>query len=119
MSIQHNYLRWYRKRSMLTQEDLVSVLGIKDKSMVSRWEQGQRTPDIYTLLGYHVLFDIPVELMFARQKNTLVDTINKRITERIEYLKGNRPDGQALKRIEFLGSTLTRLNDSADVYEAN
>lgn len=114
MFIKHNYLRWYRKRSHLTQEDLIFILEIKDKSLVSRWEQGERKPDIYTLLAYHLLFDIPIEVLFARQRHKLIKYIHERISLRIKFLKDNRPDGHALKRIEFLNEILTRLYPLAD-----
>lgn len=110
MHIKHNYLRWHRRKSHLTQEDLIFILGVKDKSQVSRWEKGERKPDIYTLLSYHLLFGIPIEEMFGRQKNTLTESISKKIAERISFLKENGPDGIGLKRIAFLGDALSRLS---------
>lgn len=109
MHIKHNYLRWHRRKSSLTQEDLIFILGAKDKSVVSRWEQGDRKPDVYTLLSYHLLFGIPIETMFERQRQALAKGISDRIRERMEYLKRSRPDGIALKRIAFLNEVLAKL----------
>jgi transcriptional regulator with XRE-family HTH domain len=109
MFIKHNYLRLYRKKSYLTQSDLIFILGVKDNSLVCRWEQGERKPDVYTLLGYHLLFDIPIELMFDRQRSALIERLSQKIKLRIDYLKSNQPDGTAVKRIEYLHNILSRL----------
>lgn len=109
MFIKHNYLRWYRRKSRLTQDDLIFLLDLKDKSMVSRWEQGKRLPDIYNLLAYHLLFEIPIEILFNRQRTSLMEHIRNRVNLRMAFLKSNRPNGQALKRIEFMSQILTKL----------
>lgn len=114
MFIKHNYLRWYRNKSQLTQDDLIFILDVKDKSLVSRWEQGERKPDIFTLLGYHLLFEIPIEVLFGRQKATLIPLIRERIELRIQQLKANKPDGRALKRIDYLNHLLSKLTLPAE-----
>lgn len=109
MFIKHNYLKWYRNQSKLTQNDIAFILDLKDIANVSRWEQGQRQPDIFTLLAYHLLFSIPVEHLFERQRSQLIVSLAKRIALRIQLLKENKPDGHALKRIEFLSNALNGL----------
>lgn len=110
MIILHNYLRMYRKRSQLTQNDVAFLLKLSDYSNVSRYEQGLRKPEIENLLAYHLLFDIPIESLFERQKHELKDTIRKRVEERLKELKTQPSDAKLRARITFLDSTLSRLN---------
>lgn len=109
MLIQQNFLRIVRKRSQLTQIDIAAILKISDWSNVSRWEQGHRTPNVVVLLLYHLLFDIPIESLFDRQKNELKQIIVPRIEERIHYLSTFESDSKVQSRINYLGSVLARL----------
>lgn len=110
MDIQHTYLRTYRKRAQLTQADLASLMDLSDYSNVSRWEAGLRRPNIEMLLVYHLLFQIPVEELFERQKLELLSPICKRIEMRIQELKAIVPsDDRLAERIAFLEAALKRL----------
>ncbi|MCW3128270.1 MAG: family transcriptional regulator [Bacteroidetes bacterium] len=109
MLIQHNFLRIVRKRTHLTQVDIASILKISDFANVSRWEQGQKTPNVEMLLGYHLLFDIPIESLFDRQKHELKRAIIPRIQDRIRYLKTLDSDPKVQNRIDYLGSILSRI----------
>jgi transcriptional regulator with XRE-family HTH domain len=114
MFIQHNYLRIVRKRTHLIQGDIASILKISDPANVSRWEQGQKTPNVEVLLVYHLLFDTPIETLFDRQKHALKKIIIPRIKERIWYLKTLDTDAKIQSRIAHLESILSRLT-SKDV----
>jgi transcriptional regulator with XRE-family HTH domain len=109
MLIQQNFLRIVRKRTQLTQVDIASILKISDFANVSRWEQGLKTPGVEILLAYHLLFDIPIESLFDRQKHDLKEAIVPRIQERVAYLKGLESDPKTRSRIDHLGSILNRL----------
>src|SRR5690349_16266076 len=109
MLIQHNNLRMYRKRSQLTQTDIAFIMKLSDYANISRWEQGYRQPNIEMLLIYHLLFDIPIESLFERQKHELRDFIGKRIGLLLGELKNLSSDAKAASRIAFLDSALTRL----------
>jgi transcriptional regulator with XRE-family HTH domain len=109
MLIQHNFLRVVRKRTQLTQVDIASILKIPDFANVSRWEQGLKTPNVDILLSYHLLFDIPVESLFDRQKHELRRLLIPRVHERILYLKSLPGDPKVESRISHLAGTYTRL----------
>src|SRR5881227_3237850 len=47
-----NYIRTYRKRSCLTQDEVAFLLGSKSGASVSRHERFKQTPDLQTLLAY-------------------------------------------------------------------
>lgn len=53
-------IKFYRKQSGLTQEKLANMLQGK-KSLVSNYETGYSTPDIYTLCKLAVIFDVTLD----------------------------------------------------------
>lgn len=53
-------IRYYRKQLGLTQEELANKLSGK-KSLVSNYENGYSTPDIFTLCKLAKIFDISLD----------------------------------------------------------
>ena len=53
-------IRFYRKQLGLTQEELAAKLNGK-KSLVSNYENGYSTPDIYTLCRLAEIFDVTLD----------------------------------------------------------
>jgi transcriptional regulator with XRE-family HTH domain len=109
MYIQYNYLRILRKQSLLTQADLAAILKLADYANISRWEIGIHTPNVEVLLVYHLLFEVPIESIFERQRKDLVQPTIERIKERVDLLRGLEPDPKLQARIEFLNKALNRL----------
>jgi transcriptional regulator with XRE-family HTH domain len=99
----------YRNQSTLTQSDIASIMQVGDFSSVSRWENGQRKPNIYALLAYHLLFNIPIEKLLERQKSDLIPKLARQIMERVAQLKKMPPDLTITTRIAFLEAAFTRL----------
>src|SRR5881397_3640280 len=59
-----DYLRTYRRRTGLTQQEMASLLGCRD-GQVSRYERRVRHPNLQTLLAYEVIFGGPARDLFA------------------------------------------------------
>ena len=84
-----NYLRAYRKRSGLSQDEVAYLLGSETGSKVSRYEHARR-PSLDTALGYEVifrLFDIPTRELFAGRYQKVERSIRNRaarLQERIQ-----------------------------------
>lgn len=110
MFIHHNLLRVVRKRSQLTQHDLAFVLSLSDYSNVSRWEAGMRTPNVEVMLTYHLLFQVPVEELFFRQRKEICKAILPRLEERVAYLKSSKSDSKLEARISYLLAAAERLS---------
>ena len=53
-------IKFYRKQLGLTQEQLANMLQGK-KSLISNYETGYSTPDIYTLCKLEEIFDITMD----------------------------------------------------------
>ena len=59
-------IRFFRKANNLTQEELSKQLG-GSKNLVSNYENGISTPDIYTLVNLADLFDITLDELVGRE----------------------------------------------------
>jgi len=80
----HNYLRTYRKRAGLSQDEAAFLLGVSGGPKVSRYERGSRTSSLETALRYRALFGVPaVELFAGMYEKVAHDTARRaRILER-------------------------------------
>lgn len=59
-------IRLFRKANNLTQEELSKQLG-GSKNLVSNYENGISTPDIYTLVKLADIFDITLDELVGRE----------------------------------------------------
>ncbi|HQU07582.1 MAG TPA: helix-turn-helix transcriptional regulator [Candidatus Paceibacterota bacterium] len=60
----HNYIRAYRKRAGLSQDELALLLGCRSGTKVSRYERHARTPTLETALACQAIFGVPVHELF-------------------------------------------------------
>jgi transcriptional regulator with XRE-family HTH domain len=63
-----NYLRAYRKRCGLSQEDLAYLVKLNDKSAWSNLERFRRQPSLRTALACEEVFGVPASQLFAGTK---------------------------------------------------
>ena len=59
-------IRFFRKANNITQEELSKQLG-GSKNLVSNYENGISTPDIYTLVKLADIFDITLDELVGRE----------------------------------------------------
>ena len=59
-------IKFYRKEMQLTQEQLANLLNGK-KSLISNYENGYSTPDIYTLIKLADIFQITLDELVGRK----------------------------------------------------
>lgn len=59
-------IRFFRKANNLTQDELSKQLG-GSKNLVSNYENGISTPDIYTLVKLADIFDITLDELVGRE----------------------------------------------------
>ena len=60
-------IKFFRKQLKMTQEDLAEKLNGK-KSLISNYETGYSTPDIYTLCRLAEIFDITLDELVEWEK---------------------------------------------------
>lgn len=67
MTLSEN-IKFYRKSLKLTQEQLASLLNGK-KSLISNYENGYSTPDIFTLIKLADIFQVSLDELVGRKFN--------------------------------------------------
>jgi DNA-binding XRE family transcriptional regulator len=73
-----NYIRMFRKRAGLFQEEVSFLLGTKRETHVSRWELGRRDPSLETALALSAILSVPVEELFRGRFEKVKDAVTER-----------------------------------------
>ena len=97
-----NYIRTYRKRACLTQEEVAFLLGTKSSANISRHERFKQTPDLQTLLAYEMLFQTPVRNLFSSTHHKVEQKLRHRIRLLIRKLGRAGRGRRITKKIETL-----------------
>ena len=63
-------IKFYRKKLVLTQGQLAEKLQFK-KSLISNYENGYSTPDIYTLCKLAEIFDVTLDELVEYKKEDI------------------------------------------------
>lgn len=101
-----NYIRTYRKRARLTQEEVAFILGSKSSAGMSRHERFKQTPDLQTLLAYEMLFRTPIRSLFSGTHHKIESKLLRRIRLLIRKLSENKGRHHSKAKIEVLTSYL-------------
>jgi transcriptional regulator with XRE-family HTH domain len=64
-----NRLKQCRRHRGLSQKELADLMGFKDTTWISRWENGDTLPNLISAIRLSVLFDIPVNSLFGEIVN--------------------------------------------------
>ena len=62
----HNSLRYYRNKKNLTQQQVAHRLGLKDNTLISRWENGVSTPTLSNLLKLSAVYRVSLSSLVHR-----------------------------------------------------
>ncbi len=66
-----NNLKKYRKKRGLKQQDVAQILGLKDPTNISRWENGVRIPDVINMFKLSILYNVSVDNLFPGVKASM------------------------------------------------
>src|SRR5882724_5813154 len=112
-----NYLRTYRKRSGLSQDEVAYLLGCQSGTKVSRYERSGRKPSIETLFAYELVFGAPSRELFAG----VYQKVEKKILNRAQLLtrKLNRatPNSMATRKLQILKAITSGSGTESDKKE--
>jgi len=95
-------LKSHRKRSGLTQEELGFLLGLKKHSTVSRYEAGDRDPDLRTALAYKLLFDSDLRELFPGLFGEIRAEVARRARGLSEQIRGGEDNRKAAFKLKKL-----------------
>ena len=91
-----NYLKTYRRRSLLSQTDVAFLLGGVSGENVSRHENRMRHPSLDTALAYEVIFQATSRDLFAGRLQAIEARVRLRAGKLVERLdiKGVSPSSR-------------------------
>jgi transcriptional regulator with XRE-family HTH domain len=104
-----NYLQASRKKTVLTQADMVALTGVCDQPHISKIEKGNVNPTIHTLITYHLVFEKPIEYLISMEIDEVKNKLKKRLEFHVNQLSEELPFMSNAKRIQSLQDLLTRL----------
>jgi DNA-binding XRE family transcriptional regulator len=87
------YLRVYRRRTHLTQDDVAYFLGQTCGTTVSRHERGVRVPLLQLLLLYHAILATPIDKLYEGEMHALRKAMSARakgLVRRLEQRPGSK-----------------------------
>ena len=108
-----SYLRTYRKRAGLTQDEMAYLLGWKSGSIVSRYERLSRRPDLEAALGYQLIFGVPAPDLLPGIQAELEEVITKRAGLLAEKLEAVAPGTRTKRKLAFLTALASKGDQDA------
>ncbi|MEX2116819.1 MAG: helix-turn-helix transcriptional regulator, partial [Bacteroidota bacterium] len=97
-----NYLRTFRKRTGLSQDEIAFLLGCQSGSKVSRCERLRRVPNLETALAYEVIFRVPVRELFAGLFEKVERKTIRRVGQLARKLHNSKGDRFSERKLEAL-----------------
>jgi len=92
------YLRTHRKRWTLSQDELAFLIGTKDRTLISRYESGERTPTKRELLACEIIFGTPCSELFPRYRRSIEETVARRTVAFLAKLERRKSEAAGVKR---------------------
>lgn len=97
-----NYLRTYRKKAGLSQDEMAFLLGCEDGAKVSRYERFARRPNIETAFAYEMVFRISAQKLFGGVFQKVHQKTIKRAQLLAQKLKRMQSDNLSTQKLAFL-----------------
>lgn len=108
-----SYLRAYRQRWGISQEEFAKLLGLADHGVISRIEKGVRHPSIRVVLGCFILFGTQAAELFPSFFDTVEAGIIDRVWDLYERVQGH-PTARTRAKIELLEDVIERAKQRSD-----
>ena len=102
------YLRPFRRRWGLTQQELAFLIGVRNGTVISRIEGSKKAPRLEWAVACAVVFDTRAIELFPGLFSEVRGDVLRRATELYEELQGN-PSKTTRLKLDFLETVLARL----------
>ncbi len=99
-----NYLRTYRKRACLSQEEMAFLIGFKSGARICRYEGCRQTPNLRTLLAYEFLLRTPIRELYGGVAEEVERGVRKRVRLLIRRLTKPKPCRGTERKLGFLSA---------------
>jgi transcriptional regulator with XRE-family HTH domain len=103
-----NYLRTFRKRAYLSQDELAFLLGTESGTRVSRYEQFVREPGLETALAYQIIFAKPPTELFAGLHDQIAEHVRERARQLVARLEDRAVNPVARHKLAALRAITER-----------
>jgi transcriptional regulator with XRE-family HTH domain len=97
-----NYLKTYRKRAGLSQDEVAFLLGCRNGAKVSRYERQARRPSMETVFAYRTMFGVPVRELFAGVYEKVAEETKQRARALAGKLNAAHPDRMTRRKLQCL-----------------
>lgn len=98
----HNYLRAYRKRAGLSQEELAFLLGCEHLNRVSRYERSERVPGLAMAFGCELILNVQARDLFAELHRQVAVDIEPRVQLLLHEVSQPDPDPLMARKLQTL-----------------
>jgi transcriptional regulator with XRE-family HTH domain len=112
-----NYLRVYRRRWYLTQEELALLLGYDAESFISRLERDERAITLAVASACQALFGVELRELFPGVAEGLQENLMVRMQELTDRLVQSERTQKTASKLELLQEALARLAESPEQQE--
>ncbi len=97
-----NYLKTYRKRAGLSEDEVAFLLGCAGGQPVSRCEHFHRIPSFRAMLAYRVIFQTSVRELFSGEYQKVERTVARQAERLAERLRADNPAPATARKLAFL-----------------
>jgi transcriptional regulator with XRE-family HTH domain len=97
-----NYLRVYRKRLGLSQNEVAFLLGWRNASQPSRYEHFSRIPTLRTALALAVIFQVSVSDLFSGEYQKVENAVCRQAQRLETRLTTDSPDPGTARKLALL-----------------
>ena len=97
-----NYIKTFRRRVFLSQDELAQLLGTASGTTVLRHEADQRVPTLDTALAYAATLQVDPRELFAGRHEQQARLVSQRAATLLESVKEQLPTEDVLQKIAFL-----------------
>ncbi len=97
-----NYLRTYRRRAALSQDEVAFLLGVQSGAKVCRYERFSRTPSLETALAFQVVFCASTRNLFGGLYQKIERDVGKRAAMLARRLTHSKQDGPMARKLDAL-----------------
>jgi transcriptional regulator with XRE-family HTH domain len=109
-----NYLRVYRRRWHLTQEELAFLFGYDAESIISRLEREERTITLAVATACHTIFGVEPRELFPALIGSVEEKLVQRMYELRERLLESKPSQKTLAKLQLLQEALGRVTAASE-----
>ncbi len=97
-----NYLRTYRRRSGLSQEETARLLGTSSGTRVSRYENFTRLPSVGGIFGYELIFNQPARRLFGGAYEAVHRAVRARAKRLAKTLAAQAENPRTARKLRLL-----------------